>query len=104
MREAAKLDRPVLIEVPVGPMPRPLLWGAPTSREVPAARGVPVPMSTRIVLGTATPGGGFPVYGDAVAAVINAVDDSLRVETRNTKGSTEMTRHMALHPHIGTTD
>jgi TRAP transporter TAXI family solute receptor len=46
-------------------------------------------MSTRIVLGTATPGGGFPVYGDAVAAVINAVDESLRVETRNTKGSTE---------------
>ena len=46
-------------------------------------------MSTRIVLGTATPGGGFPVYGDAVAAVINEVDDSLGVETRNTKGSTE---------------
>jgi uncharacterized protein len=46
-------------------------------------------MSTPIVLGTATPGGGFPVYGDAVAEVINEVDDSLRVETRNTKGSTE---------------
>ena len=43
----------------------------------------------RIILGTATQGGGFPVYGDAVAAAINAVDDSLRVETRNTKGSTE---------------
>jgi len=45
--------------------------------------------STRIVLGTATPGGGFPLYGDTVAAVINEVDDSLHVDTRNTKGSTE---------------
>jgi len=45
--------------------------------------------STRIVLGTATPGGGFPLYGDTVAAVINEVDDSLYVDTRNTKGSTE---------------
>jgi TRAP transporter TAXI family solute receptor len=42
-----------------------------------------------IVLGTATPGGGFPVYGDAVAATLNEVDPSLDVVTRNTKGSTE---------------
>jgi uncharacterized protein len=42
-----------------------------------------------VVLGTATPGGGFPVYGDAVAATLNEVDPSLGVETRNTKGSTE---------------
>jgi TRAP transporter TAXI family solute receptor len=42
-----------------------------------------------VVLGTATPGGGFPVYGDAVAATINEVDPSLGVTTRNTKGSTE---------------
>ncbi len=46
-------------------------------------------MSVRVVLGTATPGGGFPLFGDAVASVINDVDDGLRVETRNTKGSTE---------------
>ena len=44
---------------------------------------------TSVVLGTATPGGGFPLYGDAVTAVINAVDPSLAVEPRNTKGSTE---------------
>ena len=44
---------------------------------------------TAIVLGTATPGGGFPVYGDAVAATINEIDPSLNVQTRNTKGSTE---------------
>jgi len=46
-------------------------------------------MTTVITLGTATPGGGFPVYGDAVAATIHAVDSSLDVTTRNTKGSTE---------------
>jgi uncharacterized protein len=42
-----------------------------------------------VVLGTATPGGGFPVYGDAVAATLNEVDPSLAVTTRNTRGSTE---------------
>ena len=42
-----------------------------------------------VVLGTATPGGGFPVYGDAVAATLNEIDPSLDVATRNTKGSTE---------------
>jgi TRAP transporter TAXI family solute receptor len=42
-----------------------------------------------VTLGTATPGGGFPVYGDAVAETINAMDPALEVRTRNTKGSTE---------------
>jgi hypothetical protein len=44
---------------------------------------------TSVVLGTATPGGGFPLYGDAVTGVINQLDPSLAVEPRNTKGSTE---------------
>jgi uncharacterized protein len=44
---------------------------------------------TVVVLGTATPGGGFPLYGAAVAAIVNAVDPSLEIEPRNTKGSTE---------------
>src|SRR5580700_3212978 len=44
---------------------------------------------TAITLATATPGGGFPLYGGVVAEVINAVDPSLKVECRNTKGSTE---------------
>lgn len=44
---------------------------------------------TTTTLATATPGGGFPLYGGAVAEVVNAVDPSLRVECRNTKGSTE---------------
>ena len=42
-----------------------------------------------LVLGTATPGGGFPVYGDAYAEMLNAQEPRLRIETRNTKGSTE---------------
>jgi uncharacterized protein len=44
---------------------------------------------THVTLATATPGGGFPFFGDNAAAVINATDGSLLVETRNTKGSAE---------------
>ena len=44
---------------------------------------------TVVVLGTATPGGGFPLYGGALAEVVTTVDPSLRIEPRNTKGSTE---------------
>ena len=42
-----------------------------------------------LVLGTATPGGGFPLYGDAFAEVVNAQDPTLGVQPRNTKGSGE---------------
>src|SRR4051812_33872957 len=42
-----------------------------------------------LVLGTATPGGGFPIYGDAFAEVVNAQEPSLRLQPRNTKGSGE---------------
>ncbi|HEY1290421.1 MAG TPA: TAXI family TRAP transporter solute-binding subunit [Burkholderiales bacterium] len=42
-----------------------------------------------LVLGTATPGGGFPLYGDAFAEVVNAQDATLGVQPRNTKGSGE---------------
>ncbi len=42
-----------------------------------------------LILGTATPGGGFPLYGDAFAEMINAQEPTLRIQTRNTKGSTE---------------
>ncbi|TKC87835.1 TAXI family TRAP transporter solute-binding subunit [Trinickia terrae] len=47
---------------------------------------------TIIALGTATPGGGFPLYGDAAAAAVNETDLSLLVQTRNTAGSTENIR------------
>lgn len=43
----------------------------------------------RVVLGTATPGGGFPVYGAAFAEMVNAQEPTLRVETQHTRGSTE---------------
>lgn len=44
---------------------------------------------SKVVLGTATPGGGFPVYGQAVAETIHEVDPSLEIVQQNTKGSTE---------------
>jgi uncharacterized protein len=42
-----------------------------------------------LILGTATPGGGFPLYGAAFAEMVNAQEPRLRVEPRNTKGSAE---------------
>jgi len=42
-----------------------------------------------LVLATATPGGGFPVFGAAFSETLNAAEPRLRIETRNTKGSSE---------------
>jgi TRAP transporter TAXI family solute receptor len=42
-----------------------------------------------LVLATATPGGGFPVFGEAFASVLNAQEPALRIEPKNTKGSAE---------------
>ncbi len=42
-----------------------------------------------LVLATATPGGGFPVFGDAFAEMVNAQEPRLRIQPKNTKGSTE---------------
>ena len=47
------------------------------------------PMPNTIRMGTATPGGGFPLYGDGFAAVLNAADPALAIATQNTRGSTE---------------
>lgn len=47
------------------------------------------PEKTTVVLGTATPGGGFPVFGAALAETVNEADATLLVQTRNTRGSTE---------------
>jgi TRAP transporter TAXI family solute receptor len=44
---------------------------------------------TVVTLATATPGGGFPVFGQAFAEAIHAADPSLEIQQRNTKGSTE---------------
>jgi hypothetical protein len=42
-----------------------------------------------ISLGTATPGGGFPLYGDAFAEGMNAADPAFSILPRNTRGSNE---------------
>ncbi|MBX9591515.1 MAG: TAXI family TRAP transporter solute-binding subunit [Hyphomonadaceae bacterium] len=42
-----------------------------------------------VSLGTATPGGGFPVYGQAFADTINELEATLEVKPQTTKGSTE---------------
>lgn len=44
---------------------------------------------SRLVFGTATPGGGFPAYGWPYAEVLNAADATLGIVPINTKGSTE---------------
>jgi TRAP transporter TAXI family solute receptor len=43
----------------------------------------------KLRLGTATPGGGFPVYGAAFIAAVQAADPGLAIDPVNTKGSTE---------------
>jgi len=64
--------------------PKPEPKPAPTTQ-----KPFTVMQKTVIVLGTATPGGGFPLYGDALAAAVNQTDPSFQIETRNTKGSAE---------------
>lgn len=53
----------------------------------------PVPVCAedvrRVVLATATPGGGFPAFGEAFAAAIHATDPGLSIETRASGGSAE---------------
>jgi TRAP transporter TAXI family solute receptor len=54
-----------------------------------AQDGGRVIQKTSISLGTATPGGGFPLYGGAFAEVMNQADPGLSIEPRNTQGSNE---------------
>ena len=44
---------------------------------------------TDVSLATATPGGGFPLFGGAAAETINEADPTLNVVPQNTKGSAE---------------
>ncbi|HXF87617.1 MAG TPA: TAXI family TRAP transporter solute-binding subunit [Xanthobacteraceae bacterium] len=63
-----------------------------TQHKTPIVTAQRTPMTlpkTTLVLGTATPGGGFPLFGDALAAAVNSTDSSFHIETRNTKGSAE---------------
>ncbi len=59
------------------------------SAQVMASQSSSAQDKTAVVLGTATPGGGFPLFGGVLAEVVNATDPSLAIEPRNTKGSTE---------------
>ncbi|MBR1157640.1 TAXI family TRAP transporter solute-binding subunit [Bradyrhizobium elkanii] len=54
-----------------------------------AQEGSKIISRTTISFATATPGGGFPLYGNAFAEVMNAADPTLSIEPRNTKGSNE---------------
>jgi uncharacterized protein len=54
-----------------------------------AQQGGEAIQKTTIKLGTATPGGGFPLYGNNFAEAMNAADPTLLIEPRNTKGSNE---------------
>jgi TRAP transporter TAXI family solute receptor len=66
------------------PLRRQLLAGAALLAAT-SARAQPV----KITLGTATPGGGFPVYGAAFVDGVRRADPALEIEALNTKGSTE---------------
>ena len=61
-----------------------LLVGSAAAQE----GGKPI-QKTTISLGTATPGGGFPLFGNSFAQVVNDADPTLSIEPRNTKGSYE---------------
>jgi TRAP transporter TAXI family solute receptor len=54
-----------------------------------AATGTARARSGAILLGTATPGGGFPVYGAALIAALKSVESDLEIEARGTTGSIE---------------
>jgi uncharacterized protein len=58
---------------------------APARAQEARAQEAPV----HLVLGTATPGGSFPAFGEALVAAVRAADPTLTIETRFTKGSTE---------------
>lgn len=68
---------------------RTVVLGAAAFTATPArGRAAPKQMVT-LRLGTATPGGGFPVYGEAFIAAIKSQDPALEIEAINTKGSTD---------------
>jgi TRAP transporter TAXI family solute receptor len=52
-----------------------------------ACGGAAALAETRVLLGTATQGGGFQLFGQNLAEVVNAVDPTLKVEAIATRGS-----------------
>ena len=66
-----------------------ILLGAALLASPAAAQTGGTVIPTTISLGTATPGGGFPLYGNAFAELMNAADPQIIIAPRNTKGSNE---------------
>ena len=71
------------------PLRRHLLAGAAFLATLPAHVHEAGAQAVKVRLGTATPGGGFPVYGAAFIEAVRRVDPGLEIEAINTKGSTE---------------
>src|SRR6478609_6389742 len=71
------------------PLRRHLLAGAACLATLPAPAHDAGAQAVKVRLGTATPGGGFPVYGAAFIEAVRRVDPGLEIEAINTKGSTE---------------
>ena len=71
------------------PLRRHLLAGAAFLATLPAPVHDAGAQAVKVRLGTATPGGGFPVYGAAFIEAVRRVDPGLEIEAINTKGSTE---------------
>jgi len=65
------------------------LAGPPAHAEEPLAETPRAGENLRLVLATATPGGGFPAYGEALAAAIREVNPDITLDLRASKGSTE---------------
>jgi uncharacterized protein len=68
---------------------RHLLAGAAFLATLPAPVHEAGAQAVKVRLGTATPGGGFPVYGAAFIEAVRRIDPGLEIEAINTKGSTE---------------
>jgi uncharacterized protein len=71
------------------PLRRHLLAGAGSFVALPAGVHEAGAQAMKVRLGTATPGGGFPVYGAAFVEAAHRFDPGLEIEAINTKGSTE---------------
>lgn len=65
------------------------LLASPAAAQTGGTAIAPTMTSQTISLGTATPGGGFPLYGNAFAELMNAADPLVSIVPRNTKGSAE---------------
>jgi TRAP transporter TAXI family solute receptor len=71
------------------PLRRHLLVGAAFAATLPVHARRAGAEAVKVRLGTATPGGGFPVYGAAFIESVHRFDPALEIEAVNTKGSTE---------------